>query len=151
MPSVGPFKLTFTGFFGLLLLWQQHDTVPMLYTSAACPDGPTDYHARFPSPPFSLSHPLNRNLQVCFVVYCSGNNTARHPQPTRPQWLNCLPCPLITTPPLTLPTWKARKSASVQGCPWIDPRITRIRTVMTRAYTDHSWQVTRFPRVTHCG
>src|SRR5712691_6575127 len=38
-----------------------------------------------------------------------------------------------------------------QGCPRIDPQITRIQTVMTRAYTDHSWQVTCFPWVTHCG
>ena len=56
------FKLTFTGFLCLLSLWQQHNTVPALYASAACPNGRTDYHACFLSPPCSLQHPINRNL-----------------------------------------------------------------------------------------
>ena len=78
------FKLTFTGFLCLLLLWQQHDTSPVLYASTARPNGPTDYHTCFLSSPPSLQHPINWNLHVFFVIYCSGNNMAHHPQPTQP-------------------------------------------------------------------
>ena len=104
------FKLTFTGFLCLLSLWQQHDTAPVLYASTACPNGRTDYHTCFLSPPCSLQHPINRNLHfvLSFIALATTQHVTHHPHIHNvTQWLERLPHRLLTTSPLTLPTWKA--------------------------------------------
>ena len=84
-----PWKLTLTGFFCHQSHWQQHGMAPTPHTSTACPNGPTDYHARLLPPSHLPPSTLTPSVKPCklglFCLYCCGNNTAWHPHPTHPQ------------------------------------------------------------------